>query len=75
MENRHGREPEKTSNHLPFWRYQQFFARDYMECSERERLLRDNCAQRWRPPFSNRTRLSRSTSWNGSGFTAKAAAS
>ncbi|CAO0821606.1 hypothetical protein DFAR_2500003 [Desulfarculales bacterium] len=37
-----------------------FFARDYMERGERERLLRDKCAQRWRIPFSNRTRLSRS---------------
>ena len=38
-----------------------FFARDYMERGERERLLRDKCAQRWQSPFSNRTRLSRST--------------
>ncbi|CAO0824503.1 hypothetical protein DFAR_670012 [Desulfarculales bacterium] len=38
-----------------------FFARDHMECGERERLLRDKCAQRWQSPFSNRTRLSRST--------------
>lgn len=38
-----------------------FFARDYMERGERERLLRDKCVQRWQIPFSNRTRLSRST--------------
>ncbi|CAO0824132.1 transposase [Desulfarculales bacterium] len=38
-----------------------FFVRDYMERGERERLLRDKCTQRWQIPFSNRTRLSRST--------------
>ncbi|CAO0819771.1 hypothetical protein DFAR_630016 [Desulfarculales bacterium] len=38
-----------------------FFARDYMERGDRERLLRDKCAQRWQIPFFNRTRLSRST--------------
>lgn len=38
-----------------------FFARDQMERGERERLLADKCAQRWQIPFSNRTRLSRST--------------
>ncbi|CAO0820138.1 hypothetical protein DFAR_1390011 [Desulfarculales bacterium] len=32
-----------------------------MERGERERLLRDKCAQRWQIPSSNRTRLSRST--------------
>ncbi|CAO0823519.1 hypothetical protein DFAR_3740017 [Desulfarculales bacterium] len=32
-----------------------------MERGERERLLRDKCAQRWQNPLSNRTRLSRST--------------
>ncbi|CAO0822923.1 hypothetical protein DFAR_3380006 [Desulfarculales bacterium] len=39
------------------------FARDYdyMERGERERLLRDKCAQRWQIPFSNRIRLSRFT--------------
>jgi len=42
-----------------------FFVRDQMERGERERLLEDKCAQRWQIPFSNRTRLSRSTilSW------------
>jgi putative transposase len=38
-----------------------FFVRDQMERGERERLLADKCAQRWQIPFSNRTRLSRST--------------
>ena len=38
-----------------------FFTREQMERGERERLLRDKCAQRWQIPFSNRTRLSRST--------------
>ncbi|CAO0823475.1 hypothetical protein DFAR_3710033 [Desulfarculales bacterium] len=38
-----------------------FFARDYMERSERARLLRNKCAQQWRIPFSNRTRRSRFT--------------
>lgn len=38
-----------------------FFTREHMERGERERLLRDKCAQRWQIPFSNRTRLSRST--------------
>ncbi|CAO0820369.1 hypothetical protein DFAR_1540020 [Desulfarculales bacterium] len=37
-----------------------FFASDGMERSERKRLLRDKCAQRWQIPFSSRTRLSRS---------------
>ncbi|CAO0820987.1 hypothetical protein DFAR_2050004 [Desulfarculales bacterium] len=32
-----------------------------MERGKRERLLGDKCAQRWQIPFSNRTRLSRST--------------
>ncbi|CAO0821124.1 hypothetical protein DFAR_2120013 [Desulfarculales bacterium] len=38
-----------------------FFAMDYMERGERERLLRDQCAQRWQVSFSSCTRLSRST--------------
>ncbi|CAO0823967.1 hypothetical protein DFAR_4000006 [Desulfarculales bacterium] len=38
-----------------------FFARDYMERGERERLLRGKCAQWGQIPFSNRTRRSRST--------------
>ncbi|CAO0820448.1 hypothetical protein DFAR_1590003 [Desulfarculales bacterium] len=38
-----------------------FFARDYRERGERERLLRDNCAQRWQNPLSNRARRLRST--------------
>ncbi|CAO0824575.1 hypothetical protein DFAR_710038 [Desulfarculales bacterium] len=38
-----------------------FFARDYMERGERERLLWGKCAQRWQISFSNRTKLSRST--------------
>ncbi|CAO0822714.1 hypothetical protein DFAR_3250011 [Desulfarculales bacterium] len=28
-----------------------FFARDYMERGERERLLRNKCAQRWQIPL------------------------
>ncbi|CAO0824076.1 hypothetical protein DFAR_4040035 [Desulfarculales bacterium] len=28
---------------------------------EREKLMRDKCVQRWQIPFSNCTRLSRST--------------
>ncbi|CAO0819635.1 hypothetical protein DFAR_1040022 [Desulfarculales bacterium] len=32
-----------------------------MERDDRERFLRDKCAQRWQSPFSNRTRLSRTT--------------
>ncbi|CAO0823405.1 hypothetical protein DFAR_3690045 [Desulfarculales bacterium] len=42
-----------------------FFARDYVERGERERLLRNKCAQRWRVPLSNRTRLLRSTILGG----------
>ncbi|CAO0822162.1 hypothetical protein DFAR_2860007 [Desulfarculales bacterium] len=38
-----------------------FLAKDYMERGERERLLRDKCAQRWQIPSSNRIRLSHST--------------
>ncbi|CAO0824254.1 hypothetical protein DFAR_540006 [Desulfarculales bacterium] len=47
-----------------------------MERGERERLLRDKCAQRWQISFSNRTRGSRSTilGWV-TGSTAKAAVS
>ncbi|CAO0819868.1 hypothetical protein DFAR_1150026 [Desulfarculales bacterium] len=32
-----------------------------MACGERERFLRNKCAQRWQDSFSNRARLSRST--------------
>ncbi|CAO0822778.1 hypothetical protein DFAR_3290026 [Desulfarculales bacterium] len=32
-----------------------------MECGDRERLLRDKCAQRWQSPFFSCTRLSRTT--------------
>lgn len=38
-----------------------FFTRDRLERGERERLLTEKCGQRWQIPFSNRTRLSRST--------------
>ncbi|CAO0823874.1 hypothetical protein DFAR_3980008 [Desulfarculales bacterium] len=52
------------------------YIRNYMERGERERLLRDKCARRWRISFSNRTRPSRSAILGGGpGSTAKAAAS
>ncbi|CAO0822243.1 hypothetical protein DFAR_2910017 [Desulfarculales bacterium] len=53
--------PEKASGTFRLGVISDFFARDYMERSERERFLRDKCVQRWQIPSSNRTRLSRST--------------
>jgi len=38
-----------------------FVTRNRFERGERERLLKDKCAQSWQIPFSNRTRLARAT--------------
>ncbi|CAO0821694.1 hypothetical protein DFAR_2570005 [Desulfarculales bacterium] len=55
---------EDQKNRVAIFRFgviSDFFVMGYMERGERERLLRDKCAQRWQSPFSNRTRPSRST--------------
>ncbi|CAO0824256.1 hypothetical protein DFAR_550002 [Desulfarculales bacterium] len=56
MENRHGRGSKKRVIIVHFGVISNFFARDYRERSERDRFLRDKCAQRWQSPFFNRTR-------------------
>ncbi|CAO0821261.1 hypothetical protein DFAR_2210069 [Desulfarculales bacterium] len=61
MEDRHRRGPKKRVAIFRFSVISDFFARDYMEHGERYRLLWGKYAQRWQTPFSNRTRLSRST--------------
>ncbi|CAO0824801.1 hypothetical protein DFAR_930002 [Desulfarculales bacterium] len=61
MEDRYGRGPEKLVTIFRFGAISDFFAMDYIKRCKRERFLGDKCAQRWQIPFSNRTRLSRST--------------
>ncbi|CAO0824307.1 hypothetical protein DFAR_570020 [Desulfarculales bacterium] len=51
-----------------------FFARDYVECGERERLLRDKCAQRWQAPSSSAPGCRAPLFWDGTGSIARAVA-